>query len=416
MEKLLDLTIKINKDKYKNATGGDPCKDREIETKVEIKNQHGGNVTELNESGFLSGTFSVSDIKKIKIFFELDIPISWAWENKSGADTEIEFTLKNLKYDQTKGLRLGNLGPVTAGAAKDTIFLGQNSFEVDNFTNDNRETFFHIQQAIELKNMSDDVKKIFDDFHNLIWQIQKAAEDEQITNFVSKIQKYQKAKAGTIKGKAWQAVNGYNHQAEAAINHLQKTEQSREEILNSIQKAKNESELQCFYDKAKDSELYKEGGKSKGIIDNLNKRKRVCFQIEKEDISSKIKTFLQEVLTKIIPDTIKEDSEEQELTELENMLKTFQTAGEGEEKGKIYQKYNKVINEVLTEINQEKQRYQLTKQESPETNENDGNKKSKSEPSGLPAWVWIIIIVGIITVTGIIAYFIWNQRKNSKRV
>jgi hypothetical protein len=84
MEKLLNLTIKIDKDKYKNDDGGiftfNPP--RIIEpTSLSIKDQAGANVTQLKikrNSGFFGNDkFPVNDIRKIKIFFQsLDIPIS----------------------------------------------------------------------------------------------------------------------------------------------------------------------------------------------------------------------------------------------------------------------------------------------------------------------------------------------------
>src|SRR5436309_1881658 len=120
MTKLLDLTIKINKDKYKNSTGINPHKNREIETNVKIKNQYGGNVTELKREASFS---------------------------------------------------------------------------------------FHIQQASEFNNVANNVKEIFDDFHNLIWQIQKAIGDEQITNFIPKLEKYQNATTSSLEGKFYRLKN-----------------------------------------------------------------------------------------------------------------------------------------------------------------------------------------------------------------
>jgi hypothetical protein len=115
------------------------------------------------------------------------------------------------------------------------------------------------------------------------------------------------------------------------------------------------------------------------------------------------------VLTKIIPDTIKDDSDEQELTELENQLKSFERAEAGEEKGQIYAKYNHIINEVLTEIRQEKARYQQTK--SGISGANEVNNKTE----GLPAWAWIGIIAGIIAVGGIVFYYFFVRKNGKKR-
>ena len=106
--------------------------------------------------------------------------------------------------------------------------------------------------------------------------------------------------------------------------------------------------------------MYKRGGKSKKVIDSLRQRKEILFKIEKENISPENKNFLQTVLSKMIPDTIKNDNDEQRLTELESKLKTF-PAAESEEKGKIYQEYKSLIDQILTEISEEKQRFQKAK-------------------------------------------------------
>ncbi|CAG8842506.1 25201_t:CDS:2, partial [Racocetra persica] len=136
----------------------------------------------------------------------------------------------------------------------------------------------------------------------------------------------------------------HNKQAEEAIKHLQKADQSREEVVKGFQDAKDENELTTAYNQAKNSKLYQQGGKSKAIIDNLNQRKLVCFQIAKDtSISNENKIFLQAALIKLIPETIKNDTDETKLTELETKLQAFQTARENEEKGKAYQKYKSTI-------------------------------------------------------------------------
>jgi hypothetical protein len=175
------------------------------------------------------------------------------------------------------------------------------------------------------------------------------------------LQGYQEAETGTLKNKAWQAVNSHNQQSEVALAHLQKVEQSREEAAKTLQEAKNEKELEAMYNRIKDSELYKQGGQSKRVIRNLRRRKQVSFQLDQENYSAENKIFLQTALVKLIPETIKNDNEEQELAELENQLKTFQTSSESEEKGQIYQKYKKTIDQVINEIRQERQRYQQAK-------------------------------------------------------
>ncbi|CAG8770079.1 2757_t:CDS:2, partial [Ambispora leptoticha] len=141
----------------------------------------------------------------------------------------------------------------------------------------------------------------------------------------------------------------HNQQAEAALAQLQKVDQSREEAVKALQEAKNKSE------------------------------KQIAFQLEQENFSVENKIFLQTVLGKLIPETLKNDNDEAELTALENQLKTFQTASESEEKGEIYQKYKKTIDQILTEIRQEKQRYQQTKL--PDSQEEQIPKGDKQKPS-----------------------------------
>jgi len=117
----------------------------------------------------------------------------------------------------------------------------------------------------------------------------------------------------------------------------------------------------------------------------LRQRKQVSLQLDQEVFSAENKVFLQNALVKLIPETIKDDNDEQRLTELENQLKTFQTASESEEKGQIYQKYKKTIDRVLTEIRQERQRYQETKlQDSNEEQTPKGNNQNPSSGSRLP--------------------------------
>ncbi|CAG8763893.1 8263_t:CDS:1, partial [Cetraspora pellucida] len=170
-----------------------------------------------------------------------------------------------------------------------------------------------------------------------------------------------------------------------------------------------ENELTTAYNQAKNSKLYQQGGKSKTIIDNLNQRKLVCFQIAKDtSISNENKTFLQVAFIKLIPETIKNDTDETKLTELETKLKSFQTAKESEEKGKIYQKHKSTIDAILKEIREEKQRYQQTKQDSPDNSQNN------NKPSGFPIWAIGLIIVGIIAVVGLAIYYF--QRSSQKNI
>ncbi|MCE8163791.1 MAG: hypothetical protein I3273_07145 [Candidatus Moeniiplasma glomeromycotorum] len=174
-----------------------------------------------------------------------------------------------------------------------------------------------------------DTMSALQEAEKLLIKVQEAQSKEDAdTSLLTFLQNYLIAKNENefnIRNKSWQAVNGYNKQAEAAIKHLQKNDQSREKIVKIIQEAKNENELEIAYNQVKNSELYKKGDKSKIIIDNLNTRKKILFQIEQEnDISDENKNFFKTILAKLIPDTIKNDQDERELTKLENQLKIFQ--------------------------------------------------------------------------------------------
>lgn len=273
-----------------------------------------------------------------------------------------------------------------------------------------------VAQAVFGNDILDSVAAL-EEAEKLLIKVEEAgSQNDTNASLLTFLVNYQKAQEGTIKNKAWQAVNSFNQQAEVAIKHLQKNDQSREEIIRTIQEAKNESELEAAYSQVQNSQLYQQGGKSKTVIDNLKQRKKVLFEIKKDSsISAENKTFLQTVLIKLIPETIQNDQDEQKLTELENELKNFLNASEGEgEKEKIYKKYKKIIDQILAEISQEKQRYQQTKQKDISGENGDG---TSQKPKGIPNWVWGFIIIGVIAAGGIIAYIIRrNSRKISKRV
>jgi arginyl-tRNA--protein-N-Asp/Glu arginylyltransferase len=173
------------------------------------------------------------------------------------------------------------------------------------------------------------------------------------------------------------------------------------------------------YNKIKDSELYKQGGKNRKVIKNLWRRKQISFQLDQENFSAENKNFLQIALVKLIPETIKDDNGEQALTELENQLKTFKTASESEEKGQIYQKYQKTIDQVLNEIRVEKQRYQQAKQQVEEEKPTLGD--NQNADSRLPIWAQGLIIIGVVVVVGtvflvsILHFYRRRGRKNSTK-
>jgi len=175
MIKLLNLTIKIDhKDRYKNAGSNGIVyfnPPRIIEpTNLEIKDQEGNTITELKKSRMF-GNFQVGDIKNINLSASvLDIPVAWAWKKK-GVDSEIEFTLKKLKYDENQGLRFGAIGTVAAGTpvTMDTLFLNDNDFEgIEVFKSKIEGNISRPSQIIELSDrFPAEVKQTWRDFSDL---------------------------------------------------------------------------------------------------------------------------------------------------------------------------------------------------------------------------------------------------------
>nr|CAG8435678.1 12341_t:CDS:2 [Entrophospora candida] len=238
-------------------------------------------------------------------------------------------------------------------------------------------------QAVFSNNVLDSVRAL-ELAERLYKKVKKAEVSDDIDiSLLTFLQSYQRAGEGTIKNQAWQAVNSYNQQAETALNHLQKTDKSRKELIRLIQETKSESELETAYNQVQSSELFQQGEKIRTVVDNLRQRKKVSFKIDQnENISDENKTFLKGALVKLIPETIKNHNDERELVELEKQLKDFQSAPESKEKGKIYKEYKNFIDQILTEISQERERYQQAKQKSDlEINQN-GN--AKPSPGGLP--------------------------------
>ncbi|CAG8646417.1 340_t:CDS:1, partial [Racocetra fulgida] len=89
------------------------------------------------------------------------------------------------------------------------------------------------------------------------------------------------------------------------------------DAVQGIQEAANEDVLKDEYKKVKTSELYKKT-KSQVIIDNLYKRKNVCFRIDKSlNISETNKLILKCKLAKLIPNTIEDGDDDNKLANLE---------------------------------------------------------------------------------------------------
>ncbi|CAG8477777.1 5845_t:CDS:2 [Scutellospora calospora] len=151
------------------------------------------------------------------------------------------------------------------------------------------------------------------------------------------------------------------------------------EIINKtvqgIQNAADKDKLEEEYEKAKTSELYKQD-ESKTIIDNLYKRKNVYFGIDKSlSISEKNKRILKDALVKLIPNTIEDGDEYDELVGFEIMLKeckkeildkkeifVIEDDDDNNEDFEIKseeckKEILKILNEILKEINKERNAY-----------------------------------------------------------
>ena len=96
-----------------------------------------------------------------------------------------------MKYDQLKGFNFGNIG-FEFGAVADTLFLNQSDFEIEVFESQERKTS-HNLAIIELSERHPNIKKTFNDFRDLFWQITKAKNEEKFTDFIPALENYQTA-------------------------------------------------------------------------------------------------------------------------------------------------------------------------------------------------------------------------------
>nr|CAG8598940.1 1968_t:CDS:2 [Entrophospora candida] len=211
----------------------------------------------------------------------------------------------------------------------------------------------------------------------LLVKVQTAqGKKEADSSLLSELESYSQAPLGDIKNKAYQAVNSFENQVQDALKHLREISKNRTKIIEGIQNAKTESELNAAYQKIKNSDFY-QSEKNKKLTDKIHQRKKVCLEISRDStIPAAINQFLQTTLIKIIPDSIQSKDDEKQLTELENELKTFSQDNQTSVKGKIYHQYKTIFEGILTEISQEKQRWsQINQPNSPQTN---------SETKGLP--------------------------------
>ncbi|CAI2165519.1 2664_t:CDS:2 [Funneliformis geosporum] len=191
----------------------------------------------------------------------------------------------------------------------------------------------------------------------LLVKVQTAqAQKEVDSSLLTELENYSSAPRGEIKNKAYQAVNGDKKRVQKALEHLREISQKRIKIVEGLQNARNQTELDTAYQTIKNSDFY-QSEKNRQLTDKIHTRKKVCLEIASDNsISAPLNQFLQNNLIKIIPESIQNTANEAELTRLESELKGFLKAGKGEEKEQIYQKYQGVINDILTEISQEKQR------------------------------------------------------------
>ncbi|MCE8163790.1 MAG: hypothetical protein I3273_07150 [Candidatus Moeniiplasma glomeromycotorum] len=200
MTKLLNLTIKINgKTKYRNDPKNDKDQIIELAGPIEIKDQSGKIVSQIKEKKYGS-KYLVKNIKFIKLSSfsgRLDVPISWAWENRK-TDTEIQFTLKKLKYDETNGLSVKYSEPDSSPKNLDTLILYPNSCEVEELKIQG-ESYSLYWKMIEL-NVKNEAST-FTDFMELREKLWKAGGDEQIANWApTEIEKWKNATPDFLAG------------------------------------------------------------------------------------------------------------------------------------------------------------------------------------------------------------------------
>jgi hypothetical protein len=176
MAKILNLKVKINNGGYRSFNSNYFVL---APTSLEIKDEEGKIIAELENFNDFD-PFKVSDIKRLRINFEtLSIPIAWLWQNRGAG--EIEFTLEKLRNQAFKIVGSALDRP------NDTIILSADDFATESFEIYGNK-ILNTRQIISL-NAGPAIRDTFQEFRDLIWEIEKAADEASITRFIPEIEK-----------------------------------------------------------------------------------------------------------------------------------------------------------------------------------------------------------------------------------
>src|SRR5581483_11255934 len=199
---------------------------------------------------------------------------------------------------------------------------------------------------------------------------------------------YQKAPDNSPKSQAYQAVNSYQQQVEQLVTDLVRQTQKRQSSLQELVSASDEDELNQIYQLIKeDPELYQ--GPNEILIDNHKNRVVSALQISSQD---QVSDLAQELVT-TLRTIIASDSNKEELINLEQKVKEYQTASEGE-KNTLYQQHSSIIDQMLSEIQTE-----LTRRSKLEDEPQDNPTPSPTQPTKPSLVPWLISLGGVVILS-----------------
>jgi hypothetical protein len=212
--------------------------------------------------------------------------------------------------------------------------------------------------------------KVLEEVAKLISKIKERTKDTDLDSLLESLLAYQKAPDNSLKRQAYQAANSYQQQVEQLVNDLVSQTQKRKSSLQELVSALDEAELNRIYQLIKeDSELYQ--GPNETLIDNHKNRVVGALQISSSD---QVSDLTQELVT-TLRTIITSDSNKEDLINLEQKVKEYQTAPEGE-KNSLYQQHSSIIDQILSEIQTE-----LTRRSKSEDDQQDNPTPSPTQPA-----------------------------------
>jgi hypothetical protein len=218
--------------------------------------------------------------------------------------------------------------------------LNQTKQELQNKYNLNLEEFNLVLEPLTDWEVLEAVDK-------LISKVKTGTEGTDSASLYESLVTYQEAPDGSLKKQVYLAVNAYQQQVDQLIDSLEVQLKKCKSSLQELVAVKDETELNRTYQLIKeDSELYQSQNQS--LIDNHQKRVKSSLQITSQDQVSEIAQELATALRTIIAS----DSDKDDLISLEQKIKEWQTATEGE-KFSLYQQYSSIIDQMEQEIKTE---------------------------------------------------------------